>query len=165
MTDYLKSSRANPTYHWGKEQQMMEGPFMQVREIMHPDAKVLNFKHSVAEAAQLMESEDCGSIPVEKDDKMIGMVTDRDIAIRVVAHGKDPRSTKVEDIMSPGISYCFDDEDVSEVSRKMSSKQIRRLPVVDRNKRLVGMVSIGDIATKAGSARISHDTLQSVSEH
>ncbi len=138
---------------------------MRVREIMHPKAKVINFEHTVEEAARIMESEDCGSIPVEKNDKMVGMVTDRDIAIRVVAHGKDPRKTKVQEIMSEGINYCFEDDDLEEVSKKMSGKQHRRLPVVDKNKRLVGMVSLGDIASRGGDAKLTHKTLSSVAHH
>lgn len=138
---------------------------MRVREIMHPKAKVINFNHTVEEAARLMESEDCGSIPVEKDDKMIGMVTDRDIAIRVVAHGKDPRTTKVRDVMSEGINYCYEDDDVVDVSKKMTGRQHRRLPVVDKNKRLVGMLSLSDIANKANDAKLSHEILSKVSHH
>lgn len=138
---------------------------MRVREIMHPKAKVINFEHMVDEAARLMESEDCGSIPVEKDDKMVGMLTDRDIAIRVVAHGKDPRKTKVRDVMSEGINYCYEDDDVADVSKKMTGRQHRRLPVVDKNKRLVGMISLSDIANKANDAKLSHEILSKVSHH
>ncbi|MFM6927804.1 MAG: CBS domain-containing protein [Bdellovibrio sp.] len=138
---------------------------MIVREIMHPKAKVINFSQTVEEAARLMEKEDCGSIPIEKDDKMIGMLTDRDIAIRVVAKGKDPQKTKVQDVMSEGISYCYDDDDVQEVSRKMAGRQQRRLPVVDRNKRLVGMLSLGDIASRANNANLTHETLSRISHH
>lgn len=138
---------------------------MRVREIMHPRAKVINYEHTVEEAARLMESEDCGSIPVEKDDKMVGMVTDRDIAIRVVAHGKDPRTTKVRDVMSEGINYCFEDDEVQDVSKKMTGRQHRRLPVVDKNKRLVGMLSLSDIANKANDAKLSHEILSKVSHH
>nr|WP_295901728.1 CBS domain-containing protein [uncultured Bdellovibrio sp.] len=138
---------------------------MIVREIMHPKAKVINFSHTVDEAARLMEQEDCGSIPVEKDDKMIGMLTDRDIAIRVVAKGKDPKKTKVQEVMSEGINYCYDDDDIAEVSKKMSGRQHRRLPVVDRNKRLVGMVSLGDLANKGHDANITHETLSNIAHH
>lgn len=138
---------------------------MRVREVMHPKAKVINFNHTIEEAARLMESEDCGSIPVEKDDKMIGMVTDRDIAIRVVAHGKDPRTTKVRDVMSEGINYCYEDDDIQDVGKKMTGRQHRRLPVVDKNKRLVGMISLSDIANKANDAKLSHEILSKVSHH
>lgn len=138
---------------------------MRVREVMHRNAKVINYSHSVEEAARLMEKEDCGSIPVERDDKMIGMVTDRDIAIRVVAHGKDPRKTRVEDVMSEGINYCFEDDDIQEVTKKMASKQHRRLPVVDKNKRLVGMLSLSDIANRGQDAKLTHDTLAKIAHH
>lgn len=138
---------------------------MIVRDIMHPKAKVIHFSETVEEAARLMASEDCGSIPVEKDDKMIGMLTDRDIAIRVVAKGKDPHSTKVQDVMSEGINYCYDDEDISQVSQKMTGRQHRRLPVVDRNKRLVGMLSLGDIANRGNDAKLTHETLSKISHH
>ena len=138
---------------------------MIVRELMHPKAKVINFSQTVEEAARLMASEDCGSIPVEKDDKMIGMLTDRDIAIRVVAEGKDPHSTKVQDVMSEGINYCYDDEDLSQVSQKMTGRQHRRLPVVDRNKRLVGMLSLGDIANRGNDAKLTHETLSKIAHH
>ncbi|MGZ3772399.1 MAG: CBS domain-containing protein [Pseudobdellovibrionaceae bacterium] len=138
---------------------------MRVKDVMHSKAQVINFTHTVDEAAKLMKKEDCGSIPVEKNDKMVGMITDRDIAIRVVALGKDPHKTKVEDVMSEGINYCFEDEDLHEVSEKMIHRQHRRLPVVDRNKRLVGMISLGDIASKGNDASLTHEILSQVSHH
>lgn len=138
---------------------------MRVREIMHPKAKVINFEHTVEEAARLMEQEDCGSIPVEKNDKMIGMVTDRDIAIRVVAHGKDPKRTRVQEVMSEGINYCYEDDDIRDVSQKMAGRQVRRLPVVNKEKRLVGMVSLSDIANKGQDAKLTHDTLSKIAHH
>lgn len=138
---------------------------MKVKEIMHPKAKVININHTVEEAAKLMESQDCGSIPVENNEKMVGMITDRDIAIRVVAHGKDPRLTKVKDIMSEGINYCFEEDDIKDASKKMTSRQHRRLPVVNKDKKLVGMVSLGDIANKANDAKLSHEILSKVSHH
>jgi CBS domain-containing protein len=138
---------------------------MKVKEVMHPKAKVININHTVEEAAKLMEHQDCGSIPVENNEKMVGMITDRDIVIRVVAHGKDPRSTKVRDIMSEGINYCFEEDDIKVASKKMTSRQHRRLPVVNKDKKLVGMVSLGDIANKANDAKLSHEILAKVSHH
>ncbi|KHD89860.1 MAG: inosine-5-monophosphate dehydrogenase [Bdellovibrio sp. ArHS] len=138
---------------------------MKVRDVMTPKAKVINHEHSVLEAAQIMLQEDCGSIPVEKNDKMVGMLTDRDIAIRVVAQGKDPRRTKVEEVMSEGINYCFEEDSIDEVNDKMSRRQHRRLPVVNKDKRLVGMVSLGDVANRAKDARLSHEILSNVSHH
>ncbi len=138
---------------------------MRVREIMHPKAKVINFEHTVEEAARLMEQEDCGSIPVEKNNKMIGMVTDRDITIRVVTHGKDPKKTRVQEVMSEGINYCYEDDDIRDVSQKMAGRQVRRLPVVNKEKRLVGMVSLSDIANKGQDAKLTHDTLAKIAHH
>lgn len=138
---------------------------MRVREIMHKKAKVINFEHTVAEAAKIMEDTDCGSLPVEKNDKMIGMLTDRDIAIRVVAHGKDPKKTRVSDIMTEGISYCYEDDDITEVGKKMAAGLHRRLPVVNKDKRLVGMISLGDIANKGKDAKLTHEILSQVAHH
>ena len=135
---------------------------MHVKEAMHPQADVINYEHSVREAAQKMQSQDFGCLPVERDDKMVGMVTDRDIVMRVVAKGLDPETTKVEEIMSEGISYCFDDEDIAVVGQKMISEKIRRLPVINRKKRLVGMLSLGDIASKGQNKNLSHDILSHV---
>lgn len=138
---------------------------MRVREIMHPNAQVINVNYNVEAAARVMESQDCGALPVEQNNKMVGMITDRDIVIRVVAQGKDPRKTKVKDIMSEGIDYCYADDDIQDVSKKMTQQLHRRLPVVDENKKLVGMLSLGDIASKANDAKLSHEILSKVSHH
>lgn len=138
---------------------------MRVREIMHPNAQVINVNYNVEAAARAMESQDCGALPVEENNKMVGMITDRDIVIRVVAQGKDPRKTKVKDIMTEGIDYCYADDDIQDVSKKMTRQLHRRLPVVDENKKLVGMLSLGDIASKANDAKLSHEILSKVSHH
>ncbi|MNJ92638.1 Hypoxic response protein 1 [compost metagenome] len=135
---------------------------MQVRDIMKKGAKVINHKHSVEEAARMMAQGDYGSLPVEKDDKMIGMLTDRDIAVRVVAQGKDARSTKVEECMSEGITYCYEDDDIQVVSQKMREKKQRRLPVVNKEKRLVGMVSLSEVSNNVNDARVTQDIMSKV---
>lgn len=132
---------------------------MLVKEVMKENAEVINCERSIEEAAKMMAKGNFGGIPVERNDKMIGMITDRDIVLRVVAEGKNPRSTRVLDCMSEGISYCFEDEDVEEVARKMSSVQVRRLPVVNRNKKLVGIVSLVDIARKGKNEKLTHETM------
>lgn len=137
---------------------------MLVKDVMHKKAKVVNFQDSVEAAAKLMVTEDCGSIPVEKDDRMVGMLTDRDIAIRVVAKGKDPKKTKVQDVMSEGINYCFEEDSLDEASSKMSGKKHRRLPVINKERRLVGMLSLGDIARKNQASKVSSDILTRVSQ-
>ena len=135
---------------------------MQVREIMTTGVDVINVGKPVVEAAKLMASGDYGSLPVEENDKMVGMITDRDIAVRVVAQNKDPQSTMVQDCMSRGIDYCFDDDDVEDISQKMKSNQHRRIPVVNRDKRLVGIVSLGDLALSADESTVN-GTLKAVS--
>jgi CBS domain-containing protein len=95
-----------------------------------------------------MAAEDVGFLHVGENDRLVGMITDRDIAIRAVAHGKEPRHTKVRDVMTDRVLYCFEDENADSAIETMSKLQVRRLPVVNRDKRLVGVVSIGDLATK-----------------
>lgn len=136
---------------------------MKVREVMHKQADVINLNHTVREAAQMMARGDYGCLPVEDNDKMIGMITDRDIAVRVVAKGLDPNNTKVSDCMSQGINFCFEDDDLDSVGTQMSSKKIRRMPVINRQKRLVGMLSLGDIANKGRDQKLSHNILSHVS--
>lgn len=130
---------------------------MLVREVMRDKAEVIHFDRSVEEAASIMKRGNFGSLPIEQNDKMIGMITDRDIVVRVVATGKDPKTTKVVDCMSEGISYCFEDEDIEAIARKMASVQVRRLPVVSRNKRLVGIVSLTDMARKAKNDKLTQE--------
>jgi CBS domain-containing protein len=118
-----------------------------VSDIMTRDVKIATPDQSVQDVAQKMAEMGAGALPVEENDRLVGMVTDRDIAVRVAAEGKDPKETRVRDIMSKKIRYCFEDEDVEDVAENMAEQQVRRLPVVSRNKRLVGIVSLGDIAT------------------
>jgi CBS domain-containing protein len=143
----------------------MKEEVMQIREIMSKDVDVINFNSPVSEAASLMRAGDYGALPVEKDDKMVGMITDRDITIRVVAENKDPRSTIVSDCMSEGIKYCYEDDDVTEVSDFMRSAQLRRIPVLNKQKRLVGMVSLGDLALHVDNKNLTAETLEGISRH
>ncbi|WP_413577521.1 CBS domain-containing protein [Bdellovibrio sp. HCB290] len=137
---------------------------MKVKDIMRPRADVIDADRTVQEAALMMQKNSYGSLPVSRNDKMIGMITDRDITVRVVAAGLDPKNTRVEQCMSQGIRYCFDDEDLSVVAQQMIRSKIRRIPVVNRSKRLVGMVSLGDIATRGQNKNISHDLLSHVAQ-
>jgi CBS domain-containing protein len=118
---------------------------MKVSEAMSRNVKMANPTQSIREAACLMAEIDAGSLPVGENDRLVGMITDRDIAVRAVAEGKSP-DTKIGDIMSREVLYCFEDEDVEDVSRNMGDEKVRRLPVLNRDKRLVGIVSFGDIA-------------------
>jgi predicted transcriptional regulator len=119
--------------------------------------------NTLVEAAGLMRELDVGALPICDNDRLAGMVTDRDIVLRGTADGKDPNEATVRDVMSPGIIYVFADQDVEEVARVMEEKQIRRLPVLNREKRLVGMVSLGDIATSSNPA-FSGTALRDVSQ-
>jgi CBS domain-containing protein len=129
---------------------------MEIREAMSRDVRTIAPTATIREAARLMADIDAGILPVAEGDRLVGMLTDRDIAIRAVAAGKGPE-TSVGEAMSHDVKYCFDDQDVDDVSENMAELQVRRLPVVNREKRLVGIVSLADIATNgetecAGSA-------------
>lgn len=118
---------------------------MRVSEAMTRDVRVATPGQSIRDVAKIMAEIDAGSMPVGENDRLVGMITDRDIAIRAVAHGKGPE-TPVRDVMSKEVKYCFEDEDLEHVAKNMGDIQVRRLPVVNRDKRLVGIVSLGDIA-------------------
>jgi CBS domain-containing protein len=112
---------------------------------MSTDVQLITPDRTIREAAQRMIEIDAGVLPVAENDRLVGMITDRDIAVRAVALGKSPDS-KVREAMSGEVLYCYDDEDLTHVSRNMSDMKVRRLPVVNRDKRLVGVISVGDIA-------------------
>lgn len=118
---------------------------MRVSEAMSRDVRLANPGQSIRDVAKVMAEIDAGSMPVQENDRLVGMITDRDIAIRAVAEGKGP-DTPVRDIMSKDIKYCYDDEDLEHVAENMGELQVRRLPVVNRDKRLVGIVALGDVA-------------------
>ena len=118
---------------------------MKIHEAMTADVRIASPNQSICEAARMMAECDAGAIPVGENDKLVGVITDRDIAIRAVAEGKPPE-TRVHEVMSKEILYCFEDEDTEQVARNMGDNKVRRLPVLNRSKRLVGIVSIGDLA-------------------
>jgi len=120
---------------------------MKVSKCMTRDVELVSPTQTIRDAAQMMADLDAGALPVQQDDRLVGMITDRDIAVRAVAQGKSPE-TPVRDVMSPELLYCFDDQEIEDVSRNMGEVKVRRLPVVNRDKRLVGIISIGDLALK-----------------
>ena len=120
---------------------------MKVSKCMTRDVELVSPTQTIRDAAQMMADLDAGALPVQQDDRLVGMITDRDIAVRAVAQGKSPE-TRVRDVMSPEVLYCFDDQEIEDVSRNMGEVKVRRLPVVNRDKRLVGIISIGDLALK-----------------
>jgi len=124
---------------------------MYVREVMTPDVVIASPDDTLQRAAEMMIDIDAGVLPVGENDRLVGMLTDRDITIRAVAAGKEPTECKVREVMSPEIRYIYDDELVEDAARNMTELQVRRLPVLNREKRLVGIVSLGDLALKRKS--------------
>jgi CBS domain-containing protein len=121
---------------------------MKVRDVMSPDVEVLRPNDTLQTAAQLMADLDAAVLPVgEDDDRLIGMITDRDIAMRVAAEGRDPQEVTVRQAMSSDVLYCFEDESVEDVSEKMGGWWVRRMPVVNRDKCLIGTVSLGALTS------------------
>ena len=137
---------------------------MKVKEIMSTQVQRIPQGAPIQHAAEQMKTMDVGMIPVYDGDRVVGTVTDRDLAIRAIAEKHDPVKTKVSDVMSPGVTYCFEDQDVSEAAGIMAEKQIRRLIVLNRDKRLVGIVSLGDLATASGAKQAATETLENVSK-
>lgn len=137
---------------------------MKVKDAMHRNATWVHAEMPLPEVAAKMRNQDIGALPVGENDRLIGMVTDRDIAIRGFDSGRDPTKLKARDVMSKGIVYCRDAEELDDAIRIMESKQIRRLPVLDDKKRIVGMLSLGDVA-HAASRQLVGETVAAVSAH
>ena len=137
---------------------------MQLRNVMSSDVEVIRPDATLEEAAKKMKDIDAGSMPVCDGDRLVGMVTDRDITVRATAQGSDPKNMTVKEVMSPDVVYGFDDQDVADAARIMEDKQIRRLLVLNREKRLVGIVSLGDLATRGDSGAITEEVVERVSE-
>lgn len=135
----------------------------QVREVMSKDVKITSTKDTIEKAAKLMAETNCGVLPVGENGRLVGVVTDRDITLRAVAKGNAPNRCTVSEVMSSDIKYVFEDEGTHVAAHNMSKLQVRRLPVLNRRKRLVGIVSLGDLALKHdGPAAAS--TLKEVSK-
>jgi CBS domain-containing protein len=125
-------------------------------EVIRPDS-------TLQEAAEKMKDLDVGPLPVCEGDRLVGMITDRDITVRGVAEGQDPWTDHVRDVMTKEVIFCFEDQDVAEAARLMKDKQVRRLVVLDRDRRLVGIVSLGDLAVDADE-EVAGNTLEGVSQ-
>jgi CBS domain-containing protein len=137
---------------------------MKVKDVMHKGAEWVPPETTLAGVAQRMRDLDIGAIPVGENDRLIGMVTDRDIACRGVADGKDSAGLTARDVMSKGIYYCNDGEELEDALRIMEQRQVRRLPVINERKRMVGMLSLGDIS-HAASHELSGEVIAAVSAH
>lgn len=137
---------------------------MKVSEVMTRNAECIEPEASLKKAAERMKALDVGSLPVCDHDRLVGVLTDRDITIRCVADGRDPRADHVRDAMTPQVYYCFEDNDVTEAAELMRDKQVRRLPVLDHDKRMVGIVALGDLAVETGAEQLAGHALEGISE-
>ncbi|HUZ12145.1 MAG TPA: CBS domain-containing protein [Caulobacteraceae bacterium] len=130
---------------------------------MSSDIRLARPDDAIREAARTMREVDTGWLPVQRDDRLVGMITDRDIAVRAVAEGKGPE-TPVREVMTDEVRYCFEDEDVEDVALNMSELQVRRLPVLNRDKRLVGIISLSDIAQADGGDHLAGQALAGIAQ-
>ncbi len=135
---------------------------MNVSDVMSRDVTIATPNDTVQKVARIMKEQDTGVLPVGENDRLVGMLTDRDITVRAVADGKAPNKCRVRDVMSSDVKYVYEDESVEDVARNMSQLQVRRLPVLNREKRLVGIVSIGDLAR--GGPQEAGDALKDIAK-
>ena len=135
---------------------------MKISDCMTREVTTISPDRTIRDVAKMMAEIDAGAVPVGENDRLVGMITDRDIAIRAVARGLGP-DTRIQDVMTGELMYCFEDEDVNHVARNMGDIQVRRLPVMSRDKRLVGIIALGDIACGATSKRLVGEALSGIS--
>jgi len=126
---------------------------MQVREVMTRDVQLIEPTRTIRDAAKLMAEMDAGIMPIREGDRLVSMITDRDIAVRAVAEGKGP-DTLIREVMTEDVKYCYEDDDTEDVARNMADIQVRRPPVLTRGKRLVGIISLSDMAISNSSSPV-----------
>jgi CBS domain-containing protein len=136
---------------------------MKIRDLMTTDVELVHPDTLLRDAARKMRDANTGFLPVGQDDRLVGTLTDRDITIRAVAEGHDPKVARVREAMADGLIYCFEDQDSSEAAELMAENEVRRLPVLNSDKRLVGIVSLGDLAARTGDDDIVGQTVQDIS--
>ena len=135
---------------------------MQLRDIMTKPPQYVSPSTPIGDAASMMRTRDIGMLLVAENEKLVGTVTDRDIVIRCVAEGLDPRFAKTRDVMTQDTLYCFDDQDTTDAARIMEERQVRRLAILDRDKHLVGVVSLGDLAVRSNDETLSGEVMKHV---
>jgi len=135
---------------------------MKVKDAMTREVRLMRPDQSIRDAAHLMAELDIGCLPVEENDRLVGMITDRDIAVRAVSEGRGPQ-TPIREVMSSEVKYCYDDQSVDEITRNMADLRLRRLPVLNRSKRLVGILSLGDLAVAEQAQEDAGDALCGIS--
>lgn len=136
---------------------------VRVKDLMTPQAEVISPDATAEDAASVMKTLDIGVLPVCDEEGLVGILTDRDLVVRVLAAKRDPKAMLVGEAMTPSVVYCFEDDDVERAALVMAGQQIRRLPVLDRNRKLVGIISIGDIAAQ-GQSQLGGEVLEEVSQ-
>ncbi|MBI2807514.1 MAG: CBS domain-containing protein [Planctomycetes bacterium] len=136
---------------------------MQVSDVMTRNAECIRPDSTLQQAAERMRALDVGSLPVCEDDRLVGVLTDRDITVRCVADSHDPRRDTVRDAMTPYVYHCQEDNDVAEAAELMREKQVRRLPVLDHDHRLVGIIALGDLAVEEGGEPLAGHALEGIS--
>lgn len=137
---------------------------MQIKDVMTQDVEIIESDMTLQDAASKMDTLNIGVLPVREGDQLVGMLTDRDITVRAVAAGRDPKQTQVGEVMSPDIVYCYEDQDVKDAAQMMATHQIRRLPVLNRDQQLVGIVSLGDLAVEVNNDKLTGQALEEISE-
>lgn len=136
---------------------------MRIKEVITPEPLCISPDATLMEAAEDMKAMDVGILLICENDRVVGAITDRDITVRAVAKGCDPRTTRVSEVMSGEIIYCLDEHDVEDVAEIMEKGRIRRLPVLNQDKRLVGIITLGDIAARANENKIAGRVLSRIS--
>src|SRR5438093_8801547 len=136
---------------------------MKVKEVMTPKVECIAPQNTLQEAAQKMVALDVGTLPVCDHDRLQGMITDRDLTVRGTAAGRNPTTSKVGEVLTPTVVYCFEDQDLQDAAEIMKEKQIRRLVILNRDKKLVGIVSLGDLANRSEEKELAQATLECVS--
>jgi len=137
---------------------------LRIKDVMTPQAEVISPDATTEDAAALMKTLDIGVLPVCDEEGLVGILTDRDLVVRVLAATRDPKAMLVGEAMTPSVVYCFDDDDVEHAATVMAGQQIRRLPVLDKNRKLVGIVSVGDIAVNTQDHQLTGKVLEDVSQ-
>jgi CBS domain-containing protein len=135
---------------------------MKIRDAMTRDVSMVRPDQTIRDAAHMMAELDIGALPVEENDRLVGMITDRDIAVRAIAEGKGS-DTRIRDVMTKEIKYCYEDQDIEEVTRNMGDLRLRRLPVMNRDKRLVGILALGDLAREGSTQDDASEALSGIS--
>ena len=137
---------------------------MKVKQAMHKGVTWVDPRTSVEKLATLMREHDIGAIPIGENDRLVGMVTDRDIACRCIAAGLDPKTATARDVMTEGIVFCLDKQELDDAARIMETKRVRRLPVINGKKRMIGMLSLGDVY-HTGPRHLGSEVMHDVSAH